>query len=269
VGHEQDQHLAHHFKTPQQQFESAKLGMWTFLATEILLFSGLFCAYAVYRANHPEIFIYAHRYLSITLGGTNTVVLICSSLTMAWAVRCAQMGKRMLLILLLVVTLVCACGFLSIKYVEYQQKWKHGLLWGRRYHPQAHEHEGEGARASTSKPAPTTTRSAGTGDELRSEIRPAPAGPPGLAQPAAEKAHEHVGEEPHNVQMFFAVYFAMTGLHALHVLAGMGAITWILARSIKGHFSSRYFLPVDLVGLYWHLVDIVWIFLFPLLYLIH
>jgi cytochrome c oxidase subunit 3 len=175
----------------------------------------------------------------------------------------------MLLILLLVVTLVCACGFLSIKYVEYQQKWKHGLLWGRRYHPQAHEHEGEGARASTSKPAPTTTRSAGTGDELRSEIRPAPAGPPGLAQPAAEKAHEHVGEEPHNVQMFFAVYFAMTGLHALHVLAGMGAITWILARSIKGHFSSRYFLPVDLVGLYWHLVDIVWIFLFPLLYLIH
>ena len=123
-------HLAHHFETKEQQFDSSKLGMWLFLATEILLFGGLFCAYAVYRANHPEIFVYAHHFLSKTLGGVNTLVLICSSLTMALGVRAAQLGKQKQLITMLFLTLIFAFSFMVIKAVEYEHKWKHGLLWG-------------------------------------------------------------------------------------------------------------------------------------------
>ncbi len=136
--HARDPHLAHHFDSSEQQYESGKLGMWLFLATEILLFGGLFCAYAVYRSNHPEIFIYAHRFLDKTLGGINTLILIASSFTMAWAVRAAQLGQRRKLLTLLSITLLCAFGFLGIKAVEYDQKWKHGLLWGARYKPVAH-----------------------------------------------------------------------------------------------------------------------------------
>ena len=145
IAHEHAPQLAHHFETPKQQFEAGKLGMWLFLSTEILLFSGLFCAYAVYRANHPEIFVYAHKYLDVTLGGINTVVLICSSLTMAWAVHCAQRGHQRGLVVLLALTLLCACGFLGIKYVEYQHKWKEGLLWGTRFEPK-HEPGEHGAQ---------------------------------------------------------------------------------------------------------------------------
>ena len=116
AGAHHDPHLAHHFETPGQQAESAKLGMWLFLATEILFFGGLFCAYAVYRGNHPEVFIYAHQFLDKILGGINTLVLICSSLTMAWAVRAAQLGKRKRLVALLTATVLLATTFLGIKY---------------------------------------------------------------------------------------------------------------------------------------------------------
>ena len=134
-------HLAHHFDSLGQQFESGKLGMWLFLSTEVLLFGGLFCAYAVYRSNHPEIFIYAHQFLDKTLGGINTVVLICSSLSMAWAVRAAQLNQQRLLVILLSLTILGGFGFLGIKFVEYEHKWKHGLLWGARYHPDEHPHD--------------------------------------------------------------------------------------------------------------------------------
>ncbi|MBZ0267666.1 cytochrome c oxidase subunit 3, partial [bacterium] len=126
-------HLAHHFDNPTQQYESGKLGMWLFLGTEILMFGGLFCAYAIFRANYPEIFHYGHRFLDVKMGGINTVVLICSSLTMAWAVRAAQLGQRMALVVLLGLTLVCAGGFMGIKYVEYKAKFEHGLLPGTHY----------------------------------------------------------------------------------------------------------------------------------------
>jgi len=257
-------HLAHHFDSPRQQFESGKLGMWLFLATEILLFGGLFCAYAVYRANHPEIFVYAHRYLDTTLGAINTGVLIFSSFTMAWAVRCAQRGRRRALVVLLAVTILCAFGFLGIKYVEYEHKWKEGLLWGKRYRPHVVLHEAAGGTPGVSAPAPIPVNA-----EEVSTIAPAPPGPPGLAPDPAAAPAAHAGEEPKNVQTFFGVYFAMTGLHGVHVVAGMVLLGVMLVRARRGDFGPEYFTPVDLAGLYWHLVDLIWIYLFPLLYLIH
>ncbi len=123
--------LAHHFDTPQQQFTSAKLGMWAFLLTEVLFFSGLFCAYAVYRRNHPEVFYDGHHFLNTTLGAINTIVLLFSSLTMALAVRCAQLNQRRGLIICLSITLLCAFAFLSIKYNEYKVKWEHHMVPGQ------------------------------------------------------------------------------------------------------------------------------------------
>lgn len=226
--------LAHHFDTPEQQFASGKLGMWLFLLTEILLFGGLFCAYAVFRATHPEIFVWAHEYLDKTLGAVNTCVLITSSLTMAWGVHCAQRGQRRGVIVCLVLTLLLACGFMGIKGVEYEHKWKEGLLWAELFSPVEHAADGETAHEEA-------------------------AGAPSAAG----------ADQPRDAGIFFSVYFLMTGLHGLHVLAGMAAISWVLVRTLKGHFSAEYFYPVDYVGLYWHLVDLIWIFLFPLFYLIH
>ncbi len=273
-GHEAEAHghdpaLAHHFDTPEQQRESGKLGMWVFLVTEILLFGGLFVAYAVYRSNHPEIFVYAHQFLNKIWGGINTVVLICSSLTMAWAVRAAQLGNRKQLVNLLAATLVFACCFLGIKAIEYNDKWREGLLWGKNYKPTAEALEkvhdtGEKPKVPAVKLLPA--------DKAvdRSQIAPAARGPAGLASDAPQHAKPHAYvERPANVHIFFGIYFAMTGLHGLHVLLGMGMIGWILMRARRGDFSPRYNTPVDLVGLYWHLVDLIWIFLFPLLYLIH
>jgi cytochrome c oxidase subunit 3 len=279
-------YLQHHFSTPRQQFESGKLGMWLFLATEVLLFSGLFCAYAVYRANHPEIFIYAHQFLDKTLGGINTLVLICSSMTMACAVRCAQRSERRGLIVLLIATLILAACFLGIKGIEYEHKWKHGLLWGRLYHPEfesaaATQPTSATAAASpasptlaASQPATVATTSHPTAAPAipaadRSSIAPAAIGPRGLANPP-RAGDDFIAPERQlrNVQIFFGIYFLMTGLHALHVIAGMIIIAWLLVGSLRGRFNREYFTPVDLGGLYWHLVDIIWIFLFPLLYLI-
>lgn len=279
-----DPHLAHHFETPLQQYESGKQGMWLFLATEVLLFGGLFCAYAVYRANHPEIFYYGHQFLSVKWGGINTLVLICSSLTMAWAVRSAQRGDTRILIANLALTLLLACGFLGIKSIEYQEKWRHGLLWASQYAP-AHEAEhgaGEHGQPEAAASAPTAQTQPQANAAAMAETSPAvsgamvaesttlppPAPPPqGLAAAAIE---EHfAGQEPKLAAVFFSVYFIMTGLHGLHVLAGMVAIGWLLARALRRHFGPRTFAAVDFVGLYWHLVDLIWIYLFPLLYLIH
>ena len=141
ASHSHDAHVAHHFENADQQYQSAKLGMWLFLATEVLFFGGLFVAYAVYRGNHPEIFIYAHHFLDKNLGALNTVILICSSFSMAWAVRAAQLRQRGMLQLMLSLTLLFAFGFLGVKTVEYNHKWKHGLLWASAYNPTEH---GEG-----------------------------------------------------------------------------------------------------------------------------
>ncbi len=263
---EHSSNLAHHFSNSEQQFESGKLGMWIFLATEILLFGGLFAAYAVYRANHPEIFVYAHQFLDRNLGALNTIILICSSFTMAWGVRMAQLGRQKALLVSLFLTLVFAIAFLGVKGVEYEHKWKHGLLWGKNYQPTEHA-EAAPAEILYGEAAPVDPPEAPTGEES-SLIAPAEIGPAGLAHEVETHGADTHGEAPHNVHIFFGIYFLMTGLHGLHVLVGMGLILWIFARSYWGHFGPDYYTPVDLVGLYWHLVDLIWIFLFPLLYLI-
>jgi len=205
-------HLAHHFSEVEQQRESAKMGMWLFLLTEILLFGGLFVAYAVYRAWHPDMFYNAHKYLDITLGTINTFVLITSSLTMALSIRFMQVGDKKKTIIFLISTLALATAFLVIKYFEYSHKFHLGQLPGKYY--------------------------------------------------------TFTGIEGTNPHIFFSIYFTMTGLHGLHVLAGMGTIGWILYSTIRNDFSPKYYTPMEMTGLYWHLVDLIWIYLFPLLYLI-
>ena len=206
-------HVGHHFADAQNEFSANKLGFWLFLATEILLFGGLFVAYAVFRSTFPEMFHNAHEHLNRTMGALNTVVLISSSFTMAMAVRAAQTNQRERSIGFLVVTLACAFIFLVVKYFEYSEKIQHGYLPGYWYTP-------------------------------------------------------HLPTDPANGNLFFGLYFMMTGLHGLHVLGGIAAITWILVKTIKGQFSSEWYTPVELVGMYWHLVDLIWIYLFPLFYLI-
>ena len=289
----------HHFENADQQYQSAKLGMWLFLATEILFFGGLFVAYSVYRFNHPEVFIFGHHFLDKSLGALNTVILICSSLTAAWAVRAAQLKQIRVLKLMLVLTILFAFGFLGVKAVEYNSKWKHGLLWARQYNPHIDHAEvaedlisqegfetgavegvfeeltvlqkvGDAVLVETEtivvEEAPVA---APTGDADRSTIAPAAEGPGGLAAPGAEESSEKTIEvEPANAQTFFSIYFLMTGLHGIHVIGGIGAFIWLYFGARRGDFSTGHFTRVDMVALYWHVVDLIWIYLFLLLYLI-
>ena len=289
--HHHDPHLAHHFETPSQQYTSGKLGMWMFLGTEVLMFGGLFCAYAVYRHNHPEVFEYAHQYLDKNLGALNTIILITSSLTMAWGVRAAQMGKKSLLVGLLALTILGGAGFMVVKTIEYKSKWKEAIFVGPKNNfygdaadgPRKEavvELEKEVLKVDEKVNAPVATTkvepdaidpNAGTPDAAT--IKPPNITPAGLSEKGTGNEKLTYSElnkhDRHRVYTFFAVYFMMTGLHGIHVLVGMGLITWILVRAMRGEFGPTYFTPVDLVGLYWHLVDLIWIFLFPLLYLIH
>lgn len=294
--HGQYPFLAHHFETPQQQFDSGKLGMWIFLATEVLFFGALFALYAVMRAREPEVFFYASHYLSTIMGGINTCVLILSSLTMAMAVHYAQRGRQKALLVCLALTFLGACGFLVIKFFEYRHKIHEHLVWGPGFYQPVQGHPGgeHGAIAGIASDAlPETTPAPvvdAAGTRLfqipavdSSVIRQAPAGPAGLASPAnpspeAEAAVADVPKHvPHlldpnlpvNTHRFFAIYYAMTGLHGIHVVVGMGIIGWLFIGAMRGRFNGEYYTPVDLGGLYWHIVDLIWIFLFPLFYLIH
>lgn len=307
--HDHPAHLAHHWDNPKQQFEAGKLGMWLFLATEVLLFGGLFCAYSVWRGNHPELFKYGSHYLNTTMGAINTAVLILSSLTMAWGVTAAQRNQIGVLKVCLVLTLMGAAGFLVIKYFEYTHKFHEGLFPGIKFYEKpgetSHmwidpaaathaegEHAAEAPAAEHAAAAPTfeietvaITPSVATAlpPAEASTVKPAAAGPAGLASPDSiaepkaeivrDRALAHVQplqdpNRPHNVHMFFNIYYMMTGLHGIHVVIGMIVISWLLIKTFKGEFSSEYFTPVDLGGLYWHVVDLIWIFLFPLFYLI-
>lgn len=277
--------LQHHFDTLQRQLNSDKFGMWLFLVTEILFFSGLFCWYAIYRSTHPEIFVYAHKYLDKIWGGINTLVLICSSLTMAIAVHAAQTSKNRLLIWMLAATLFFAFVFMGVKYIEYKAKWEHGLLPGKYFTGGAHETgaQGDGEADSAGHidaAAPLhddAAHAAGHPESVipegamleieRSTIAPAALGPSGLADSALDASHE--GDVPANVHLFFSIYFVMTGLHALHIIAGIIAMLLLIKYARRRLYGSDYYTPVELVGLYWHFVDLVWIYLFPLLYLIH
>jgi cytochrome c oxidase subunit 3 len=222
-GHHGPSFLAHHFDTPEQQFESAKLGMWVFLVTEILMFGGLFAAFIFFQGVKPEVFLEAHHHLNKIQGGTNTIFLLTSSLTIALAVRASQLSKRNQATMHLIATLFFAGGFLVIKYLEYSHKIHDGLLPGSGFcNPQ-------------------------------------------LVHLSADAACHAMPKDAH---VFFSLYFMMTGLHGIHVVLGMGLITWILLRNMRGEFSGEFYTPIEIVGLYWHLVDLIWIYLFPLLYLI-
>ena len=412
-GHHGSPFIQHHYDDAQHQFDSGKLGIWFFLAQEILFFSGLFVAYVLYRHHHPEIYSYASHYLDVKWGAINTAVLIVSSLSAAWAVRCAQLNQRRGLIACLLITIVCALGFLGIKTIEYKHKYEEDILWGRKFDPcvasagnhllnkknrcpgvkssvvwnfgtgaadrgclvgdydqdadapglQGHcqvaevkkstkwvsetvdgkpvrkfvveetgrrsiapcvEDAGHGGGGhgggghAAAKPCwelvenhhvckvgpaalvlygdhavrPTTPSNfAGAGIEIEVTCDAAPVVPAPVDafadpdQPIVEgritfrkspKLSKHdaqhlfaSGPPPEHTNMFFSIYFAMTGLHGIHVLVGVFIFIWLLIRAIKGHFTPEYFGPVDYAALYWHLVDLIWIFLFPLLYLIH
>jgi heme/copper-type cytochrome/quinol oxidase subunit 3 len=488
--------IQHHYDDAQHQFDAGKLGIWLFLAQEVLFFSALFVAYILYRHHHPEIYSYAHKYLDVKYGAINTAVLIFSSLTAAWAVRAAQLNQKKLLIGCIALTIGCALGFLGIKYIEYSHKYHEQILFGRYFDPcvssggtplltksnhcpghkssvqwkdgnptagcyqdidqdllrpsvqadckveEVQIEQGRPARASAGAPhdcakggatvvvkgdggtytftgacdeimvvgnrntiqldtakkvavkgadntvtgnavdafagdastkrniakgisGPLPTLSAVTdtdvdehkqvvrekarkqiteqcpehdfghgavqdpkkypcwrvghqpavcpkksnqdqygviveygdhqtrGDALRIDAtcKPTPPAPdPGdvfaervestvlgkkavtpYQRPSKHEEHEReaAGPPPENTNMFFTIYFAMTGLHGIHVLVGVFVFLWLLVRSIKGHFRPDYFGPIDFAALYWHIVDLIWIFLFPLLYLIH
>lgn len=211
-------HLEHHFVSSEQQFDSAKLGMWVFLITEILLFSGMFVAYAVFRQWHPETFAAASATLNQMWGTVNTIVLLTSSLTVALSIHYIKQDKVKQCVYYLLGTLGLAGAFMVVKYFEYTAKFEHGVFPGGGFDP-------HGAH------------------------------------------YEHLAEMAAAPQ-FFSIYFVMTGIHGFHVIMGMLVFLWVGWRAWRGAFSDEYYTPVELTGLYWHLVDIIWIFLFPMLYLI-
>ncbi|MHC5025123.1 MAG: cytochrome c oxidase subunit 3 family protein [Planctomycetota bacterium] len=292
--HEHPPHLAHHWENPRQQFEAGKLGMWLFLATEVLLFGGLFCAYAVWRGNNPDLFRYGSQYLDTKWGAINTAVLILSSLTMAMAVTMAQQNRQKALKICLALTFAGAVGFLGIKYIEYSHKFKEGWFPGLHFY----EKPGEASHTwqahvplESDAAAPRTTPLAPPPDLTLppaevSAVPPAASGPAGLATDVGTIVASHETDDemvhaehelahplqdpvrPKNAHMFFNIYFMMTGLHGIHVVVGMIVIGWLFLGAVKGRFNHEYFTPVDLGGLYWHVVDLIWIFLFPLFYLI-
>jgi cytochrome c oxidase subunit III len=420
-GHHGSRFVQHHYDDAQHQFDAGKLGIWLFLAQEVLFFSALFVAYVLYRVHHGELYSYAHKWLDVKYGAINTAVLIFSSLTAAWAVRCAQLGQRKGLILCIATTIACAVAFLGIKYIEYSHKYHEQILFGRYFDPcvspggnemitksnecpgikgtpvwdfgaakategcyetstldqdaftdgvqadcqvfelkghrerdkdgklgfketgrrpvteRCHEwsladhdegqakSEGHGNKEAHKFPCWKTSyqpavcpdltdakaRAKGTparpqvgvlveyGDHevrddviIKAECKPAPkvtkeidilGTPEHNPQLGKSTLHhksreltshelheiESMGPPPENTNMFFTIYFAMTGLHGIHVLAGIIVFVWLLVRALKGHFTPDYFGPVDYAALYWHIVDLIWIFLFPLLYLIH
>lgn len=353
--HDHPEFLAHHFDDPEQQFDSGKLGMWLFLVTEVLFFSGMFCAYALYRSRNPEVFTFASQYLNATLGAFNTGVLLFSSLSMAWGVRCAQLRQRTGLVVCLAITLGCASMFLGVKAIEYTHKWDLGLLPAGEYISQysvvehhegispwlytisalpalfavgfaiwyaytivrgqkrlqevagpllvtalcyfvgvfigigfenaeaasheshaasgehAGEHHGEDGHGDSDEHSPEAEHTSDAGGSAASEAggtyvstQMTESSAPAVPGAIREEAVDQKG----GAGLFFSIYYCMTGVHAIHILAGMGVLAWLLARATKDQFNEEYFGPVDYVGLYWHLVDLIWIYLFPLLYLI-
>jgi cytochrome c oxidase subunit 3 len=219
----------HHFATEEQQREAGSFGMWLFLLTEIMFFGGLFFAYLLYRNWYYDAFVTASNQLSVPLGAANTAILITSGFFMALAVWAAEVRKKNLLVLFLVLTTLFGFAFLGIKADEYHEKYEKHHIPGASF--DVSEFINPAAYGLNEKP---------------------------LAPDAAQKT-----------QMFFFLYFAMTGMHALHMVLGLGLLFWLLARAQRGDFTAGYVAPIENFGLYWHFVDIVWLFLFPLLYLIN
>ena len=219
----------HHFETQEQQREAGTFGMWLFLLTEIMFFGGMFFAYLLYRNWYNPAFVAGSNQLSIPLGTANTAILISSGFFMALAVWAAEVKKKNLLVIYLVLTTLFGLAFLGVKYFEYKEKFE--------------LHHIPGASFDVSQFI--NPHAYGLKEEP-------------LAPDMAQKT-----------QVFFFLYFAMTGMHALHMIIGIVLLFWLMWRANRGEFTVGYVAPIENFALYWHFVDIVWIFLFPLLYLIN
>ena len=345
--HHHDPFIAHHFESAEQQFDSGKLGIWIFLVTEVLFFSGLFVAYTLYRIHHPEIFDQAHHFLDKNLGAMNTIVLLFSSLTMALGVRAAQNGDNKTCGIYTLITMVCAAVFLGVKAVEYSHKWDLGIFVRSTFNYADHHAAGispyliklsvipillligfigasvfmkmtdkellskffgglaitvggyflgvfiglgfmaltakEGGHASREvAPSPLVLQALTIDEDEKHDDHDHADGDHDHAEEHAGEDHAH-GDDDHahgshkesnkdpmhrDVGIFFSIYYCMTGLHAIHIIGGIVALSWVFWRCLALHWRPDYFGPVDYVGLYWHLVDLIWIYLFPLLYLI-
>jgi cytochrome c oxidase subunit 3 len=221
-GHGEHSILHHHFDDMEQQREATALGMWTFLSTEVMMFGALMFAYSLYRYKFGTEWLAGSHSLNFQLGFFNTLVLLCSSLTMAMGVHAAQMRQKNRMQLFLGLTWVLGLAFLVIKGIEWSADYHEGLVPGMNWDPRPHN----------------------------------------LADITKE------GFNLQGYQMYFVVYFSMTGLHAFHMVIGLGLVAYFMFLGQRGMFTNGNDQPVELLGLYWHFVDIVWVFLFPLLYLI-
>ena len=197
-------------RTEHKDDTGAKLGMWIFIFTELLLFGGLFLVYAVFRAKYSQDFHIAAFQLNVFMGALNTAILLISSMTVAMSVTAIQKNDKRLALLLLSITLVLAGAFLFNKYLE----------WGGKIHHQLYP-----------------------GSDVVMSLK-------------------------HGQILFFGLYYFMTGLHALHIVIGMILLMYIAYSVAKGKTNQSNYVLLENGGLYWHLVDLIWIFLFPLLYLI-
>jgi cytochrome c oxidase subunit 3 len=211
--------LKHHFDNLEQQHSAERLGMWMFLATEVLFFAGLFGSYTVYRFYYPNEFEEASSHLNLYLATINTVFLVTSSLTMTFAIRCAKMGNHAGLIRNLLITAALGTAFMVVKGFEYNQDFVEGLLPGSRFDA-----------------------------ELKKDIA-------------------HRGMDAGKVQLFLCFYYIMTAIHGIHLIIGIGCVLWLVLEAKLGRIPPENYSTVDVVSLYWHLVDAIWLFLMPLLYL--
>jgi cytochrome c oxidase subunit III len=200
------------YRDAEQRSVANHLGLWTFLATEILFFGGLFACYAVYRVAYPQAFAAGSAHLEFWIGTINTAVLLTSSLFMALGDHAIKAGRHSLFRSCMVATWLLGALFLGLKFFEYYQKYQEHLIPGPHF-----------------------------------QI-------------------EGVGPWAPQVQLFIFLYFAMTGLHALHLTIGIGLVAWLWRQAKR--FGPRYHAPVEVSGLYWHFVDAVWLFLYPMFYLL-
>jgi len=293
-GHAHAPGLQHQFEDMKQQEESVSIGMWMFLVQEIMFFGGLFTAYLVFRSKYPMAFAVGSNHLNAFWGGLNTLVLIVSSLTMALAVYYAQKGNRNMQVILILLTMFFGAVFLGVKAIEYTDKWNHGTVPITGLNKVVREGHGD---SHTSKPiefsiVPKAYAAAAAGGEEHAYVNPRgefqwndydliekkvaeqKADPNAYILTTDEKnGYFSYGELDRDkfrdkVRIFYWIYFVMTGLHALHMVVGLGLMTWLGWMAFRNTYSAEYYMPVEMSGLYWHFVDIVWIFLFPLLYLL-
>ncbi len=220
--------LAHHFEDLGQQHEAATLGMWAFLATEILFFGAVFLAYSVYRHAYPQPFAAASHHLYLWIGVTNTAVLLTSSFAMVLAVHAAKTGNRRQLVGFLVITILLGMAFLGIKGFEYYKDVQEHLFPGKIFNL----HDWEAGFW------PVDVKSAAGIEFLR------------------------------HAELFLVFYYIMTAIHATHMVVGLAIMGILAVKAWRGRYTAEYNDPVDMAGLYWHFVDIVWIFLLPLLYMV-